>query len=85
MLLRICDMKKSNPWKFLADLNISIKTVQFLQSLGIDIKRVDKTVLTDNEVVDIAQKEEQFSHLTKILELFIIFIRTNPSPSLSCR
>lgn len=52
-------MKKPGPWKLLADLNISIKTVQFLQSLGIDSKRVDKTVLTDDAVVELAQKESR--------------------------
>lgn len=52
-------MKNSNHWKLLADLNISIKTVAFLQNLGIDIKRIDKTVSTDDAVVNIAKQENR--------------------------
>lgn len=52
-------MKNSNNWKLLADLNISIKTVAFFQSIGLDIKRIDKSVSTDEEVVRIAQQENR--------------------------
>ncbi len=52
-------MKKSAQWKLLADLNISPKTVQFLQQQGLDVIRVDKSVATDEGVVNIAQTENR--------------------------
>ncbi len=52
-------MKKHNNWKLLADLNISVKTVNFLQLLGFDIRRVDKSISTDEEVVKIAKMEKR--------------------------
>ncbi len=50
-------MKKLGHWKLLADLNISIKTVAFLRELGADIIRVDKSVETDEGVVEQATRE----------------------------
>lgn len=52
-------MKKFDQWKLLADLNISIKTVQFLQLLGLDIRRIDKSVATDDELVKLAKQEDR--------------------------
>src|SRR3989338_11318280 len=52
-------MKKTGSWKLLADLNISIKTVSFLQSLGFDIKRIDKSLSEDKDVVYLAKKEQR--------------------------
>ena len=52
-------MKKFDQWKLLADLNISHRTVHFLLQLGIDIRRVDKSVHTDEEVVKEAEKESR--------------------------
>src|SRR3989338_3636921 len=52
-------MKKASKWKLLADLNISVKTVQFLLSHGYDIKRIDKSVHTDEEVVALAKMENR--------------------------
>src|SRR3989344_6649508 len=52
-------MKKLGNWKILADLNISLKTVNFLQNLGIDIKRIDKSLSTDEDVVELAKKENR--------------------------
>lgn len=52
-------MKKLNHWRLLADLNISIKTVEFLISLGIDIKRIDKSLSKDQDVIELAQKENR--------------------------
>ena len=52
-------MKKSNHWKLLADLNISVKTVTFLQSIGIDIQRVDTSVSTDQEIIVLAKRENR--------------------------
>ena len=51
-------MKPSN-WKLLADLNISVATVNFFSSLGYDIKRVSPLLKTDEEVVNLAQKEQR--------------------------
>lgn len=45
--------------KFLADLNISPKTVAYLNSLGMDIIRVDKANAEDGEVVKRAKREER--------------------------
>ena len=55
-------MKKSNPWKLLADLNISVRTVAHLRSLGFDIYRVDKSVGTDEEIVALAIMEQTHDH-----------------------
>src|SRR3989338_8117844 len=52
-------MKNVDQWKLLADLNISVGTVHFLRGLGYDIKRVDKSIVTDEEVVRIAQEEQR--------------------------
>lgn len=59
MLLRTWNMKRPRPTmlKFLADLNISPKTVAYLDSLGIDIIRVDKANAEDGEVVKKAKRE----------------------------
>jgi len=46
-------------WKLLADLNISLKTVAFLQFLGLDIKRIDKSLNTDDDVIELAKKENR--------------------------
>ncbi len=51
-------MKQDN-WKLLADLNISTTTVKFLSSQDYDIKRVSSLLKTDEEVVDLAQKEQR--------------------------
>jgi len=50
-------MKKFSQWKLLADLNISVKTVSYLHSLGIDIIRVDKSVSTDEAIVVLAKQQ----------------------------
>ncbi|MBI5390287.1 DUF5615 family PIN-like protein [Candidatus Woesearchaeota archaeon] len=50
-------MKNLTRWKLLADLNISIKTVAYLQTKGIDIKRIDKSLSTDEDVVLLSRKE----------------------------
>ena len=52
-------MKKFSNWKLLADLNISIGTINFLSSLGVEIKRIDKSLSTDEDVVNLAQKEDR--------------------------
>lgn len=54
-------MTKQNPTmlRFLADLNISPKTVAFLTGLGIDIVRIDKRTAQDEEVVLFAKKEKR--------------------------
>lgn len=54
-------MKKQNniKLKFLADLNISVKTVDFLKSLDIDIIRIDKSEAKDEEVIEKAIKENR--------------------------
>lgn len=59
MLLLICNMKKQEftKLKFLADLNISPKTVTFLTELGTDAVRIDKSNAADSEVVAMAKKE----------------------------
>lgn len=58
MLLCIWVMKQNN-WRLLADLNISIKTLSFLQSLGFDIKRIDKKFSDDQDVVNLAKNENR--------------------------
>ena len=50
---------KQNSWKLLADANISVKTVDFLLSQGIDIIRVHPSFLTDEEVIELARKESR--------------------------
>ena len=50
-------MKKFMNWKLLADLNISLKTVAFLQFLGLDIKRIDKSLNTDDDVINLQKKK----------------------------
>lgn len=52
-------MKKIENWRFLADLNISLKTISFLKSLGIDIKRVDKSVGDDEDIASLAKQENR--------------------------
>ena len=52
-------MKKFSHWKFLADLNISLKTVLFLQTLGCDIKRIDKSLSQDEDVIQLAKTEKR--------------------------
>jgi predicted nuclease of predicted toxin-antitoxin system len=52
-------MKKQYPWRLIADLNISIRTVSFLQEKGIDIQRVDKSISTDQELLQKAQHEDR--------------------------
>jgi|SRR3989338_5877029 len=52
-------MKKFDQWKLLADLNISPRTVYFLQQLGVNAKRVDKSIATDEGVVEEAQRENR--------------------------
>lgn len=61
MLLRIWNTKRPRPTmlKFLADLNISPKTVAYLNSLGVDIIRIDKANAEDGEVVKKAKREER--------------------------
>jgi len=50
---------KQNNWRLLADLNISLKTVDFLQSLGFDAKRIGINSSSDEEVVRIAKEENR--------------------------
>ncbi len=61
MLLRTWNMKRPRPMmlKFLADLNISPKTVSYLNSLEMNIIRVDKANAEDGEVVKKAKREER--------------------------
>jgi predicted nuclease of predicted toxin-antitoxin system len=50
---------KQNHWRLIADLNISIATVTFLESIGIDARRAEKTLLTDEAIVDAGIKEKR--------------------------
>ncbi len=50
-------MKKQNDWKLLADLNVSVRTTDYLKQEGFDIVRIDKSILTDEQIVDLAKKE----------------------------
>src|SRR3989344_3946210 len=59
MLHCIWSMKKRSHWKLLADLNISLKTVDFLRSEDIDVRRIEKSVSTDEGVVETAVRENR--------------------------
>ena len=52
-------MKIHNPWKLLADVNISPQTVHYLQSLSIDITQVNQLELTDYEIIQQAKTENR--------------------------
>ena len=43
----------------MADLNISLKTVDFLRSEDIDVRRIEKSVSTDEGVVETAVRENR--------------------------
>ncbi len=45
--------------KFLADLNISPKTVEFLRGLDVDVYRIDKKNAEDIEVIKKAKEENR--------------------------
>ena len=89
-------MKKPKHWKLIADLNISIKTVGFLQSLGLDILRIDKSISTDEELVSLAKKENRviltydkdfgeifYFHKEKIITVIVISVEDQTSESVN--
>lgn len=54
-------MKKQDPMKlkFLADLNISERTVAYLQEKGIDIIRVSHNITEDQAIAELALRENR--------------------------
>lgn len=87
-------MKKQNNWRLLADLNISIKTVNFLRFLGYDIERVQRSISEDDNIVELAKLQNRtiitfdkdfgeiyYFHKKKSFTVIVLYLRNQTSDS----